>query len=117
MGILYNGKCYETELQAKHAFFTSIQPEFLQQGTSTTLFLYPHWTNTTWRLCLKPMNLNAASCIDAPAFSFPTCTYVADETFNPPFASGVFVLFFAAVVTVYVISLNIGAIIQAVRRW
>lgn len=113
----YAGTCYATTGEALESF----QKSFPKLGDVNWTSHVSSSINTTGQITysvqIRPITSNTLSSRTG-SFQLAGCSVVdAESPFDPAVASGIFVFFFASIVTVWVVSKNAGLILEAVKRW
>lgn len=112
-----SGVCYETTAEALEAFLSSYPYQDASFLTFPTASFAPTISASglislqiTRKTIATNSSTNVATTVQLRACSEP-------NAFDPSFAAGVFITFFSSVVVTWLVSKNIGLILEAVRRW
>lgn len=116
MPFAYSGHCYATVGEALEAF----QVSFPKLGDTVWTW---HTSSSisaggliTYSLVSKPSTTNTTSTRTG-TMQLATCSTPDAPAFDPVAAGGVFAFFFLGVVMTWILSQNVGLILEAIKKW
>lgn len=117
MPYAFSGSCYGTTAGALQAF----QKGFPLLGDTVWVWHTSSSINSsgliTYSVVTKPSTTNTTS-VRTGTIQLAWCADAdAPSSFDPLVASGVFALFFASIVSLWVVAKSAGMILEAIKRW
>lgn len=112
----YNGQCYATCAEAHQAFIKQFPYldgmgflSYVSSSVNASCVL-------TYSLNHRPWTTNTLSSRTGTA-TLPACSTPDITPFDPVAAGALFAFFFASVVSLWLVSKNIGLILEAIKKW
>lgn len=116
MPFAFTGHCYETTGEALEAF----QQAFPVFGDTVWVW---HSSSSidaagviTYSVVTKP-STSSTTATTSGTLQLSSCSTVDAPAFDPAAAGGVFAFFFLGVAMTWILSQNIGLILEAVKKW